>query len=306
MITDPIMFANPEKQQVHNLSPNPENVPTNLLHLLGKGLGPVVMETSQAIKQANKEHLNNRSNYEPLTKEDAQIIERKNFDEICIYFIDDENIPNEERQYLKDKLWGRRDKNRQIQPLEDLEFAYFYTLPKVHKKPFTLRPVESGVNSTLEPLSIWLDSQLQKVLHLCPAYLKDSWHFLDIIKNFRRLQPNVILVTVDAKAMYANIPTDHALTVIKLWLDLHKNDLPKKFPVTKILLGLKIIMTQNVFMYGNSFYRQKNGTAMGTSCACAYATIYYSYHEETQLLPMPYLHLYKQLLDDAIAGIENE
>jgi hypothetical protein len=40
---------------------------------------------------------------------------------------------------------------------------------------------------------------------------------------------------------------------------------------------------------------------MGTSTACAYATIYYSYHEETQLLkPQHHLLFYHRLIDDAI------
>jgi hypothetical protein len=35
------------------------------------------------------------------------------------------------------------------------------------------------------------------------------------------------------------------------------------------------------FTFGNHYWLQCNSMAMGTSCACAYATIYYSFHEET-------------------------
>jgi hypothetical protein len=41
---------------------------------------------------------------------------------------------------------------------------------------------------------------------------------------------------------------------------------------------------------------------MGTSCACNYATIYYSYHEETNLLVnnVHLLLLYRRYSDDAL------
>ena len=162
------------------------------------------------------------------------------------------------------------------QPLTDLEFAHFCTLPKVHKTPFKLQLVESGVNSTLQPLSAWVDHQLQKVLHLCPACLKDSWHFLHILNTHTPLPPNAVMLTVDAEAMCANMPTEHALEAIGLWMEKHSAELPQDCPVKSILKGLEIVMTENVFSYGNSYYKQKNGTAMGTSCACAHAMMCYS------------------------------
>jgi len=64
-------------------------------------------------------------------------------------------------------------------------------------------------------------------------------------------------------------------------------------------------MTENVFQFGNKYYCQLNSTAMGTSCACKYATIYYSYHEETQLLTKKKISeygliFYRRLIDDAL------
>ena len=98
--------------------------------------------------------------------------------------------------------------------------------------------------------------------------------------------PNSIIFTADATSMCSNVNADHAMEVFKKWFKLHEQDLPDNFPVAKILLGLDIVMRNNVFMHGNCFYRQENGTAMGTSCACAYATIHCSHHEEMCLLKM--------------------
>ena len=68
-------------------------------------------------------------------------------------------------------------------------------------------------------------------------------------------------------------------------------------------------MTANIFQFDDTFWLQLCGTAMGTSLACAYATLYYSYHEETCLLRQFAPHgdpdidpliLYARLIDDAI------
>ena len=58
-------------------------------------------------------------------------------------------------------------------------------------------------------------------------------------------------------------------------------------------------MSHNAFTFGSSFYIQENGTAMGTSCTCMYATIYYSYHEETCIMKLPNVRFYRRLIDDA-------
>ena len=41
----------------------------------------------------------------------------------------------------------------------------------------------------------------------------------------------------------------------------------------------------NVFEFGNTYWLQKDGTAMGTPCACNYATIVFAYYKRTCILP---------------------
>ena len=88
-----------------------------------------------------------------------------------------------------------------------------------------------------------------------------------------------------------------------MWLIRHQQKLPQDFPIDQIIAGLKIVMQCNVFSFGNKYFLQLNGTAMGTPCACAYATIYYSFHEENTIFhkmnPNPPLY-YGRLIDDAI------
>ena len=91
-----------------------------------------------------------------------------------------------------------------------------------------------------------------------------------------------------------------------------------------VLSAIKLVMHNNVFQFDDTYWLQLTGTAMGTSLACMYATIYFSYQEETKILPVysnkyvvparlmpklpvpvptlpePPLPLHARLIDDAI------
>jgi len=273
-----------------------------------KGLGTAVMEFELYNRRAFEDHLDNPTNYEEVLEDKARKINETNYRWICERFIDypsPGDVSPDERTFFLRSLCGKRDPvDRAMELKEDLQLPYFYILPKVHKTPWATRPVVSGVSSVLEPLSKWVDIQLQRVVHLCPAYLKDSWHFLNEIKDLTELSDHCI-VTSDAKAMYSNINTVHAISTIKRWFNLHRVDLPTNFPEQLILDSLERLMKFNVFTFGSRFFRQINGTAMGTNAACMYATIYYSYHEETVIMKHPSIVFYRRLIDDAFIIMKN-
>lgn len=135
-------------------------------------------------------------------------------------------------------------------------------------------------------LSKWVDVQLQRVVHLCPGYLKDSQSLIQRLKRLGTLPPTATLVTADAVSMYTNIDTTHGLQTLDNWLRLHAHELPKDYPTSMVLKATELVMFNNVFQFDDTYWLQLTGTAMGTSLACIYATIYYSYHEETRILPV--------------------
>ena len=100
--------------------------------------------------------------------------------------------------------------------------------------------------------------------------------------------------------MYTNINTTHALSTLKSWLDLHRRDLPTDYPFDMILDSTNHVMQNNIFQFDDTYWLQKTGTAMGSSLAVTYATIYFSYHEETQVLPTlgNSIITYGRLIDD--------
>jgi hypothetical protein len=199
--------------------------------------------------------------------------------------VDDLRLDNKPTAFFTKKLCCPHDKDSIVQMPKHLHLLFFNLLvPKVHKTPWKTRPVVSGVSSLNEPLSKWIDIQLQRVVHLCPAFLKASWHLLRELRDISTLPSDAICYTTDAVSMYPKIDNSHGIAMTGWWLELHRPDLHSNFPSIKILEGLDIIMRNNVFAFGSHYFKQCNGTAMGTPCACTYATIYYSYHEETLLL----------------------
>ena len=106
--------------------------------------------------------------------------------------------------------------------------------------------------------------------------------------------------------MYNNIDTEHAIQVITWWIrDLEDgNLLPPGFPVDVFLSAMQIIMKNNLFESGNLFFLQLLCTAMGTSAAVRWATIYFAYHEVHTILPKyGHLLLYFKCYIDNVFGI---
>ena len=110
---------------------------------------------------------------------------------------------------------------------------------------------------------------------------------MDWLRTIDNLPPWAFVFKSDARSMYTNIDTEHAIFIICLWLDeLSKHpDFPEDFPLDAIKEAINIIMCNNHFIFGKLNFLQLLGTAMGQSAACIWATIYYGYHEVKNCCP---------------------
>jgi hypothetical protein len=87
--------------------------------------------------------------------------------------------------------------------------------------------------------------------------------------------------------MYSIIDTNHGVEVMAWWLTAYHNELPPSMPIDFILASLTEIMQNNIFLFRDMVWRQKQGCAMGTSSAFNYACLYVGLLEVRRLLP-PY------------------
>jgi len=139
-------------------------------------------------------------------------------------------------------------------------------MPKVHKTPMTLHPVVSCINSFLSIFSNWLDFKMKDLLFLIPSYIKDSKSLLSEVQELR-IPSNAKLFTADATAMYSNIDTDTGVKAFENLFKVYKNHIPQNFPKELFLKVLRTVMDNNIFKFGDTFWLQTQGTAMGMPTA---------------------------------------
>jgi hypothetical protein len=252
-----------------------------------KNLGPCILERDDVINYAIHDHLSDRSTYTRLTEKQADsrvTSATKQIIEWCQSH--KHHLPKREKQFIMASS-NSHDKNGKLRT------ATFYIMPKVHKKPLKTRPVCAATNCNTEGFSKWLDRQLQPIGRETKCYLKSSTHLIQLLQELPDLPPTAMLFTCDAVSMYTNIDTKHALRMMRTQVPAH------------ILQGLQIVMENNVFKFGDTFWLQKDGTAMGTPLACMWATIYFSIHEAKLLEEFKeFLIFLKRYIDDGF-GIWN-
>lgn len=148
----------------------------------------------------------------------------------------------------------------------------FYTLPKIHKpgNPPPGRPIVSGCDSLLEPLSKFLDYFLQPLLLKTKSYLKDTQDLIDKIEDMI-LPENTVLLTLDVTALYTNIQHSEAYRVISAALDTRES----LNPPTHILLEiLELILGKKYFRFMDRYFLQIKGIAMGLAAAPSIANLF--------------------------------
>ena len=252
-----------------------------------KNLGPAIIERHDYIRMAFRDHLNDSNTYRQLSDSKAQ--------QHAI------NI----RQFLKRwlKKWHRvltKDERRFLSTnleTNKTPFATFYITAKVHKTPLKSRPIVSCSGSLLHAIGVWIDDKLQHAAKTQHSYFKSSFDLKKILVDLD-LPSNARLFTADAVSMYTNIPTDRALTFIGQYL--RRKQFPQ-IPTEALMEALRYVMKNNIFTFGDTTWRQRTGTAMGTPPAPPWATLYFALSED-EFLPRfaSCLFFYRQFIDDVL------
>ena len=91
----------------------------------------------------------------------------------------------------------------------------FYLRPKVHKEGNPGRPVVSSVNCHIANISKYVDYHLQPIVKEIPSYVKDTQDFLKKLEKVKDIPQESLLVTLDAKSLYTNIPNNEGIKAVK-------------------------------------------------------------------------------------------
>ena len=119
-------------------------------------------------------------------------------------------------------------------------------------------------------ISAYVDENIKHLSKLVPSYIKDTGHFLNIIKDIK-IEEEDLLITVDVSSLYTNIRHEDGIEALKSWLKENGTN-PEKSEFIGTLA--KLVLTSNYFTFNRKMYLQKQGTAMGTRMAPNYAIIF--------------------------------
>lgn len=259
-----------------------------------KNLGPAIIETTIYIQRALQDHLHNQQVYRQLSMREA-FNQMKSIKQSILVFIESNtnNLSDDEKRFLQYHM--SKCKN---------PFPTFYMTMKVHKNPWKTRPIVSCSGSLLQPLGQWIDRKLQSIVKKLPSFIKNSSDLIMDLSTMT-LPENATLFTADAISMYTNIDTDTALSEINRFL--HDNPaLVEDLNIDCLMEALTIVMRNNIFTFGDTYWHQLSGTAMGTPPAPCYATLFYAIKEQNLLENYSNnLLYYKRYIDDVFAIWDN-
>lgn len=155
----------------------------------------------------------------------------------------------------------------------------FYLLPKIHKPSASWpvpnvipsgRPIVSHCGSETYNITEYIDFFLNPLSQQHPSYVKDTYHFVNKLKNIRTCV-NAYIFSIDVDSLCTNIDTTLGLKAVSECFN--RNPDPSR-PDDFILDLLKLTLERNDFEFNGKYFLQVSGCAMGRKYSPAYADIY--------------------------------
>jgi hypothetical protein len=153
----------------------------------------------------------------------------------------------------------------------------FYVIPKVHKTPWSSRPIIPSHSWIISRVAEVIDYVLQPELAKFPSILSST---TDLIKGLQKVESleNCLIVTGDVTAMYTNIDPWKAIEAIKSIISRDTQKM-RKSDLTKML---EFVLLNNFFKYRGKIYHQQSGLAMGVACAPIIANLFCGVYEKSR------------------------
>jgi hypothetical protein len=256
-----------------------------------KNLGIAVIERNAYVQLAEK-LLNNTETYEALAQDPLKASVRK-LKSLCDHLCTERLL--DDYQYMC------------CLPPDQPRIGKFYFMPKVHKEKLGTRPIISQINHPTSRMSNFLGQVLQPIAESAPSFCRNSFELLQDLAKLKA-GPNTVLISADLKDMYTNIPQKAGVDAVASFYGATPVS-HRKVVDTALRSLLHNTLCQNYFEFHGKFYRQVNGTAMGTKMAPAYANTYLRSKEEPWLESEPLANnilLFRRYLDDLFLVFDDD
>ena len=153
---------------------------------------------------------------------------------------------------------------------------------KLHKPDIPVRPVVNNSSAPAYKTARKLNNILNQQLHLGNYYTISN--LTDLAKNLTKLKIIAyhILMTLDIKDLYVNIPIDETIHTSRTQLLKH-NDQQTTSQICNIL---GTILGQNYFAFQDHCYQPDKGVAFGSPVSGTMAEIFLQYLENSHIKPL--------------------
>jgi len=211
---------------------------------------------------------------------------------------------NEEK--LRDKLnrklsrWKLpKSMEKYVRHKTELRMPQFHAIPKVHKSPWTLRPIVPSHSWVTSRVSEVIDYLCRPILEKLPWVVNSTKQVINNLSQVDGSSEDIWICTGDVVAFYTNIDARQcARTVAGAWQNYCSES---KISAKTIMEMMQFVMNNNFFQFQDHLYTQKNGLAMGTACAPLIANIYAAYFErQQQVRTQKGVLLFNRYIDDIL------
>jgi len=176
----------------------------------------------------------------------------------------------------------------------------FHAIPKVHKEPWTLRPIVPSHSWVTTTTSEILDHLCQPLLEYCPWIVASSKEVINRLEKVQVVGNDLVwIVTGDVTAFYTNIPPKPCGKILAgLWKRFRSTS---SIPSRTIRSMVQFVMDNNYLEYRGQKFHQVNGLAMGTACAPVVANLYAGFFEhKSRVVYQDGVLLYVRYIDDIL------
>lgn len=196
---------------------------------------------------------------------------------------------------------------------KDPKVPLFYINPKIHKTPWSGRPIVASLQWITTPYSIIVSHYLQKLVKRYATNLTVITHSTQLIERITKLQSNLtaeqiaklVMQAGDIVNMYTNLLIKDCMDAFDWAVD--KDRISNDPVIPSALIAPLRLMLEFVLKYNflkdpatGIIYRQHSGIAMGSNCSADLANLTCFYLEFSQVTKRPPL-LLTRYLDDLFA-----
>lgn len=138
------------------------------------------------------------------------------------------------------------------------------------------------MNSHSSKISEFVDIHLKDIVDNIKSHIKDTTDFVKKIESIEELPEDAILVTMDVKSLFTQIPHNEGINAVAKALEKLDNPTASNRVIIKLL---SLTLHLNNFEFNGKHYLQKKGSSMGSKSSCRYADVFMDDFETKFIYP---------------------